>query len=82
MSDEIVTGALQDISYKVPLIHCTPAEFQTELWWAENVDPVAIAHGIPDYQGMDIDPGDRNQHLLKGRDGVILLAVRTDGGPL
>lgn len=82
MSDEIVSGALQGIGYKVPVIHCTAAELQTELWWAENVDPVATAHGIGDYEGLHIDPGDRSQHLLKDRDGLILLAVRTDGGPL
>lgn len=72
------SGELRDITYKVPVIHCTPAEFRTELWWAENVDPVATSHGMADYVGLNIDPGDRNQHLLKDRDGVILLAVRTD----
>lgn len=71
-------GELADITYKVPVIHCTPAEFRTELWWAENVDPVASSRGMADYVGLNVDPGDRNQHLLKDRDGVILLAVRTD----
>lgn len=62
----------------VPVIRTTLAEFRTERFWAEHIDPVARAHGIPDYEGTYIDPGDRDQHLLKGRDGELLLVVRTD----
>lgn len=60
----------------VLVIRTTPAEFLTERFWAERIDPVARANGVADYVGLHIDQGNRSQHLLKGRDGELLLVVR------
>jgi DNA-binding CsgD family transcriptional regulator len=60
-----------------PTVHVTAAEFATERFWAEHVDPVAREHGI-EARGLNLDPGDPAQYLLKDDDGRLLLVVRTD----
>jgi hypothetical protein len=62
----------------VPVIHVTRAEFNTERFWAERIDPVARAHGIDtdgrDY-GLRIDSGNPAQQLLQDGDGRLVLVV-------
>jgi hypothetical protein len=62
----------------IPTIHCTTAEFHTERFWAERIDPAARELGIDPPNALHIDPGDEHTRLLKAADGTVLLAVRLD----
>lgn len=66
----------------IPTLSTTPAELHTELYWAVNIQPVAEQHGF-DATQLEMDPGDRHQHLLKSPVlGEVVLVVRTDRPPI
>ncbi len=60
------------------VIHCTPAELQTELFWSLHIDPVAREHGMS--PPAELDARDPGRHLLRDPDGQLLLIVMTDRG--
>lgn len=78
---ELIAGRqARGLDGATPTIHVTKAEFRTERFWDERINPVAAAHGMkpPTELPNGLADGDPDRVMLKHPDGRVLLIIRTD----
>lgn len=78
---ELIAGRqARGLDGATPTIHATKAEFYTEKFWAERINPVAAAHGMepPTELPNGLADGEPNRVMLKHPDGRLLLTIWID----